>query len=73
MLLSLASTNWARRPQGRVKPEVLRCLRSSITIVTHATSASPPAPASRINALEIAEDEGFWLFATVKILFQYPL
>jgi hypothetical protein len=51
---------------------VLRCLRSSITIVTHATSASPPAPASRINALEIAEDGGFWLFATVKILLEYP-
>ena len=44
-------------------------MRSSITIVTHTTSASPPAPASRTNALEIAEDKGFWLFATVIIIF----
>jgi len=58
VLLVLQQQAARRRPQGRVKPEVLRCLRSSITIVTHTTSASPPALARRINALEIAEDRG---------------
>ena len=52
--------------QGRVKPDVLRCLRSSSTMVNHASRARPPAPASRMSRLVMAEDTGFVLFAMFK-------
>lgn len=56
---------------GRVKPEVLRCLRSSITRVNQLNRAKPltePKPSSRIDSAERGDPLPFVTCASPKDL-----